>query len=205
MKIRSDFVTNSSSSNYGTLNIKCKPLAEMMKNYEKLVEDLGSDSPFRWGLGFDAAAGTVTWHWDEIYVSTVPRCLDEVLASLCDGLAENAESFGADDDAPIAPFVRSVAENKEALKAAIKRVEWQETSQGWGGDNRDRYEQRNYSEEMLQKIKEDIAKAKGCTVAEVTERDFNEAVSPETSLDVLTFEYDAAKGIEKHERDFHFL
>lgn len=135
MKVRSDFVTNSSSSNTASLRIKCKPLAEMLDNYRKAVEEagLGEFPAFpRWKeLEFDPGDGTVRWYWDEYGGGddpeySVPEALDKVLDRLCWELVSETSWLqeSGESPAPVAPLVRSIIENKDGIESKIESVDW---------------------------------------------------------------------------------
>lgn len=204
MKVRGDFVTNSSSSSYGALRITCRPLAEMIENYDRTVRERGLGEFIRkWGINTDSARGEVLWDWDEWSpFSGVPHSLDEVLSVLCEGIITDIDYGGC---APVAPLIRAIAEHRDELEDAIEKVEWDNTDQGWGGDDESRYDRSSYSPEMLAEILEGIAAEKGCSPDEVSDYDFNITVGNETSLDEDSFVFDRAKGIEKFEHSFGFL
>ena len=136
MKIRSDFVTNSSSSNTASLRIKCEPLAEMMDNYRKSIKEAGlgefPSSPSWSELSVDASAGEVRWYWDEYgrwdieSGETVPKALADVLDCLCEELANDAQLAQESGRAtvPVAPLIRAIMENRNAIVPAIEDVSW---------------------------------------------------------------------------------
>ena len=207
MKIRSDFVTNSSSSSFGTVRIECKPLVAMLQQYKDLMAEKGlGEFPPPFMFSWDSDAGTVSWDWDEQGPSEyfVPHSIDEVLSSFFS--AVNDYLYYYDDSvAMIGPLVRAIAENREDIETAITHVYWSGGHSGWGGDDDGRFDQGNYSADMLLSIKQSIADEKGCTVDEVSDRDFNFHVSCETSLRSTLLESDRAEELEEYSHDYYLL
>lgn len=202
MKIRSDFVTNSSSSNFGSLHINCKPLAEMLENYRATVQTLGlGNFPSEFGPKFNVKNGGIDWDWEEIGFE-VPESLDRVLAGFCEALA--AEAW-ISDSAPVAPLIRAIAENKDAIQNCIEVVKWENTDQGWGGDDYLRYDQEMYTQDQLDEIYGGIAKQKGCRVDQVTDYDFNLEVGVRSSMYTKEYTFNRAQGIEIFDHDFSLI
>lgn len=217
MKVRGDFVTNSSSSSFCHLSIKCKPLAEMLENYDRAVRGRGQGEFLQsMGLHADSSREEVWGDWDEydIFNEQVPESLGDVLSVLCRGVVnESHERMGVLGGAgmkelvgiPVAPLVRAIAEHRDEIEEATEEVFWSVSDTGWGGDSEIRFDQGMYDSESLTRIKQIIAEQKDCAVEEVTDGDFFEYVADCTSMNNYTFTFNRAKDVEKFESDFSLL
>jgi len=217
MKVRGDFVTNSSSSSFCHLSIKCKPLAEMLENYDRTVRERGQGEFLQsMGLHADSSREEVWGDWDEydIFNEQVPDSLGDVLSVLCRGVVnESHKRIGVLGGAgmkelvgiPVAPLVRAIAEHRDEIEEATEEVFWSVSDTGWGGDSEIRFDQGMYDSESLMKIKQIIAEQKDCAVEEVTDDDFFEYVADCTSMNNYTFTFNRAKDVEEFESDFSLL
>ena len=205
MKIRSDFVTNSSSSSYGAISITCKPLVDILEQYKSLINNRGLGSfPPPWTISWKADEGTIVWNWDEDGPSPsyVPHNVDEVLQSLLYALQDTVD--GGIDVAPLGPLARTIVEHREDIEGHITGVFWQSIDQEWG-DGESRIDKSSYSEERLQDIMQSIADEQGCSVDDLTDDDFINYAAKATSIDETIFEYDRSKDSEEYSHDYHLL
>lgn len=217
MKVRGDFVTNSSSSSFGYLSIKCRPLVEMLENYDSVVKERGfGEFLSLLELSTDRSNGKLSWFWEEWcpFEDCAPDSLDSVLSLLCAGIVERVEltngaSVGADAEGqgstPVAPLIRCIAEHRGELEDSIDEVYWTNTDQGWGGDSQIRFSRGVYSPELLESILDDISKKKGCAPEEVSDYDFNMAVAGRTSSETDIFKYDRDAGTEEYTHTFELI
>lgn len=217
MKVRGDFVTNSSSSSYCHLSIKNKPLAEMLVNYDKTLRERGlGEFLSSAGIEVDSSHGEITGDWDEWnpFEDQVPDSLSSVLSILFQGIADEMYQssgilvgFGPRElvGSPTAPLIRAVAEHRDELEESMEKVYWSTSDIGWGGDSDARYMRSSYSPEMLADILQTVAEKKGCRPEEVSEYDFNVEVGSRTSDENDTFEFDRCAGKEERTHTFKLI
>ncbi len=217
MKVRGDFVTNSSSSSFCHLSIKNNPLAEMLVNYDRTLRERGlGEFLSSAGITVDLSRGEISGDWDEWnpFENQVPDSLNNVLSTLCWGIANEMyqtsgilvgvgprELVGV----PMAPLVRAIAEHRDELEDSMESVHWSISDMGWGGDSDSRYMRSSYSPEMLADILQTVAEKKGCKPEEVTDYDFNIEVGSHTSDETDTFEFDRRAGKEERTHTFELI
>lgn len=138
MKIRTDFVTNSSSSSFAVIHVESPEIARLLEKYRN------ADIP--WTTDF-----TVEGDWvhienhDDLFSPKVPKTVEDVLDALLALLAE----VGLDDTgAPDFPdgyvynedqvtLLREAAAQRQKLTDSIQAVDWLTGIADWGGEDED--------------------------------------------------------------------
>ena len=203
MKIRTDFVTNSSSSSFVTLNANSKTLATIFEKYQHLFED---DCCEHLDIGEDF----VELYADEAYAE-IPSSKKQIIISILSAIGceayfdEDEESIDEDEldgyEEREDLYKEIVSKSKEIL-ADMESFEMTCGDVGWQGDSDSRYYTDNYDEETLKMYFEEIAEQKGCAIDDITDEDFQEWVSDKVSTEENTYSYDAKTGKEECSHSF---
>lgn len=184
MKFRTDFVTNSSSSSFVTLNANSKTLGEILDKYsDELCDDYCAN--------YSNKDGQIEFYIDEGYAD-VPYLKKQIVKCV-------AEIFDMFND-EISEEIRN--KEKEIL-ADLKEFKMETGDVGWQGDSDSRFYPENYSKKRLKGYYKAIAEEKGCSVKEVTEDDFCEYVSDKISVDERVAVYNHETGKISVKKDFY--
>ena len=141
MKIRTDFVTNSSSSSFGIIHIKSKAIGELLEKYR--------DAEIPWATDFTIDGDMINIEdMDGLFVPEIPTCVEEVLSALLDMLAGvnlgDAESPEFPDDYDYSEdqvkMILEANERGKELTDSIETVDWHAGIAEWGMDEEDEAE-----------------------------------------------------------------
>ena len=209
MKIRTDFVTNSSSSSFVTLNADSKVLAKIFEKYQHLFDDeeYCCDNVY-------ITDDSVEINIEEGYAE-IPSSKKEIIIAILSAIGceiylddyEDGETIKIDEDDFYGDESRielynEILANAKEIEKDIKHFDMTVSDIGWQGDSDSRYYEDNYDDETLKMYYEKIAEEKGCNVEDVTVSDFQEWVSDKVSTEENTYTYDAKTEKEEVSHSF---
>lgn len=138
MKIRTDFVTNSSSSSFAVIHVESHEIARLLEKYRN------ADIPWTTDFTVEEDVIQIENH-DDLFSPKVPKNVEDVLDALLALLAE----VGLDDTgAPDFPdgyiynedqvtLLREAAAQRQKLTDSIQTVDWLTGIADWGNEDED--------------------------------------------------------------------
>ena len=202
MKIRSDFVTNSSSSSFVVMNVESETLSNILKKFAD--ELLGGYISVEVN-GEELVLST------EDYVEPPEKVLDIVpaIAKLfCyevyipnsyedeEEEEEAKEEFEEilEEDEVYSVIAKEIIENREAIEKDLKVFSGEFSDYSYGGDSDALYYRENYDEEYLNEILEKIAVENHCTIDEIDDDVFIDYVGKYIGEDKVAVDYSRELG-----------
>ena len=219
MKIRSDFVTNSSSSSFVAIKLNSNTLSTIVAEFYNELEKMCHTGELYGQI--NNYGDSVGLSMDEAYYDNdVDTMLDVLNAfiSMFIPYGDKELKISSDDSAnervDLSEFENAstgkklIAEIFKARKEILTDINFAELSLGycgWGGDSESRYYEDSYSQDRLDEIYEEIAEENNCSVEEITEDDFSDYVNDKVSVEetVYTFVKKDGKVTKKVEKDFY--
>ena len=201
MKIRRDFVTNSSSSSFVVIEAESKTLAEILNRFQ---DELNEDAI----VVLDNISGDEVRLSAEDYIGP-PENVSEIVNAIAQlfcyevyipGTYEDEEEdeeareefkeILEDEEYGISAIVaKEIINNKEDVEADLENFRGEFSEFNYGGDSDTHYYRENYEEEYLQTVLETIAKENNCNIDDISDAEFIHYVDKFIGEDKIVVEY----------------
>ena len=206
MKIRQDFVTNSSSSSYVVIDINSKKIAEIFSRF--LNDILNSEDKYV-AQSLDIDDDNVNYTSESSI--EVPESESEMVESLITSIdfwhlidwrgSENGIEYFLNEEnvpndirgRPIFALIRELWNRKDELKEDILEAHFEYTERTWGGNLDGAWKMDTYDEGYKKQVAEELGYA---SVEDMPEDRFIELVDPDECKEVETFHYVKGDGGE---------
>ena len=178
MKIRTDFVTNSSSSSFVTIHIKSKKMSDFLTTKIEQIEEYNHG----WcDIAIEINDNSISIEGgdrDALFIDA-PTKLENFFKILFE------EVLPLQNDEECSQFLHSIRPTED-----IDEISWCSETYGLDGDN-GRFDKSFYDPQKLQELLEDIADINSCNVDKVTDEMFYNYVCPDIDdvVEYATYRY----------------
>lgn len=198
MKIRTDFVTNSSSSSFVALEINSPLLHHIIKSYVNVLTERQSDTARCFPLQVEEDGSVSFTDEDDLSFSDVPSSLDHLVHQLCVGIDELSRSGFIPANEAVA-LVRVLKGHEQQIAQDVKRAHWIYTDQDW-----DEFcDPLSLDQESIDSVRREIAEEEHRPLDTVTEDDYLEYVRSMGMwmMREQEFTYDRDDNVENYRSD----
>lgn len=198
MKIRTDFVTNSSSSSFVALEINSPLLHHIIKSYVNVLTERKSDTAKYFPLQVEEDGSVSFTDENGFSFRDVPSSLDHLAHQLCVGIDELSQAGFIPANEAVA-LVRVLKGHEQQIAQDVKRAHWIYTDQGWD----DFCDPLSVDKESIDFIRRNIAEEEHRSIGTVTEDEYLEYVESMGMwrMQEEEFTYDRKDNVEDYRSD----
>ena len=220
MKIRTSFVTNSSSSSFVVAEIKSDTLSNLINDFIEEVMNLSSDSYVL--ESFTLFGNNVELMLQEDASYEIPETVLDMLnifmsmfreedtlgIKISEDESENKKVDLSEFDVEFASLnkkiIAGIFKHRNEILEDIELARLEIQTHGYGVENEERFNQENYKKKYLDDIYEDIADELNISIDNITQENFEEYVFNKIGIKEVTYTFVRKDGKMKRKISHNF-